>query len=329
MNDKETSLLRKLYADIIRGYSSTSYKNTEVLVKHFTSFDQGVIDEEYSFYYNDAISQGLPNAEQRLVSAIEQGLWKSEDEGWIKSQYSYIENLNKTKSKISWQSQIDEINKTISEAEEELIKKISEKNQALGLVAETYASRKLNESYIYQAFRKCDNIKENVFSDEFFDDLSPVDLNELASLYNTILQPFNIKNLKKIGLAPFFQSVYSICDNNPYIFYGKAVCDLTYYQSEIFTYGRFFRSILNGETQPDAETLNDPDKLIDWHTSCQNAKSMIGQVDDDTNGATMVFGAKKSDIKSAGGHVSESPVMKAIKQKKGLNMDEVMKHHRV
>lgn len=329
MNDKDVSLLRKLYADIVRGSTISSYKNDKILIKHFTSLDQGLIDTEYEFYYTDAIDQGLPNSEQRLIDIIDQGIWLKSDEAWINSQKLYIENLYKTKSKISWQSQVDEMNKTISEAELALVKKTQDKQEAVGLVAETYASKKLNERYIYHSFRCMDNVEKHFFTNEFFDDLSAIDLNDLASLYNKILEPFQIKNLKRIGLAPFFQSVYSICDDNPHVFYGKAVCDLTYYQSEIFTYGRFFRSILTGEGKPDQEKLDDPDKLIDWYMSAKNAQQFVGNVDDDTNGATMVFNAKKSDIIAAGGKVAQSPVSRAIKEGKStLNMDEVMKHHK-
>jgi len=329
LNDKELSLLRKLYSEIIQGYSVTFYKKDRILVKHFTALDQGLIDSEYEFYYNEAIREGLPNAEQRLESMIEQEVWSRKDEAWINSQRLFISNLVSTKSKTSWESQVQELNKNIEEAEEQLNKKLSEKQMALGLVAETYASRKLNESYIKHAFRQGDDIKKEVFTDEAFEDFSTGDLNELASIYNESLSPFQNKNLKKIGLASFFQSVYGICDDNPHVFYGKAVCELTYYQSEIFTYGRFFKSILSSEIKPDEDKLSDPDKLIDWYMSSKNAQKYVGEVDDDTNGATMVFNAKKSDIVSAGGKVAKSPVQVAIEKGKSLDISDVMKHHRI
>lgn len=326
MKDKELSFLRRTYSDIIQGFSSLIFNGDKILIKHFTSLDQGLIDADYEFHFEDAIKEGLPNIEERLNLMIQQGLWGKSDEAWIANQKFYIDNLAKTKSKMTWQSQIEEINKQITEAEVELKKKEGDKKELLGLVAESYASKKVNENYIYHSFRK-ENINERFFSQEDFDELSIFELNILAGLYTKTLSPFNSKNIKKIGLASFFQSSYSICGDNPQTFFGKSVCDLTFYQSEIFTYGRFFKSILSADIKPDDETLADPDKLIDWYMSSKNAQDIIGPVADDNNGATHVFGAKKSDITAAGAHLSLSPVQRALKDKKGLSMEDVIRHH--
>jgi hypothetical protein len=329
LNEKDVSYLRKLFSDIIQGYTLAHYRGQKVLIKHFTSLDQGLIDSDYDQFFQNARQEGLPTSEERVRLLIEQGIWTDKDEGFIAQQKFFISNLQRTKSKLSWASEIEAINKQISEAETELNKKLKDKTDLIGMVAESFAARKLNESYIFHAFRHAKDVRLNYFDTTFFEDLSSIEMGELASLYNKNLSPFASGNLKKIGLAYFFQSVYSICDDNPFTFYGKAVCDLTFYQSEIFTYGRFFKSILSSEIKPDEETLSDPDKLIDWYMSSKNAQSMIGPVEDDNNGSTFVFGAKKSDITAAGASVAQSPVARALKEGKSLSMDEVIKHQRL
>lgn len=327
MNDKNANFLRKLYADIIQGCTVAKYRGEKILVKHFTSIDHGDIDSDYDRYYEEARKKGLLNSEEKLESIIEYGLWSKDDENWIAQQKFYISNLILTKGKLPWQSEVDEMNKTIKEAEDALSIKDKERDEALGLVAEKYANHKLNESYIYHAFRAHSNVENRLFEETDFSEFSNQEMDELVILYNTSLAPFQSKNLKRIGLASFFQSVYSICEDNPYTFFGKPVCNLTFYQSEIFTYGRFFKFILSGEIKPEESIMDDPDKIIEWHTSSKNAQSMVGQVDDDTNGSTMVFGTKKSDIEKAGGRVAPSLITKAMKEgKKSLSMDEIMKH---
>lgn len=328
-NEKDASFLRKLFSDIIRGYTSLTYKNSFLIIKHFTSLDQGSIDEEYNIFYNQALSEGLPNEEDRLKTLIESESWTRKEEAWLDTQRRYISSMHETKTKLTWLSQIEDMDKQINSAISDLNKKNQERKDLLGMTAETYASKKLNEKYIYYSFRK-ENFKDCFFDKESFDDLSSNELNDLIKLYNNCLKNFDLKNLKKIGLSSFMQSMYNLSGDDVYAFYGKAVTELTFYQIEIFSYGRFFKHILSQDVKYDEKTLEDPELLINAFTSSQNARDVVGPVEDgDTSSATMLYGVKKSDIRAAGGQVAESMVSKAIKSGKSQDINDAIKFHKI
>ena len=297
MNQSQNQLFRKLYSDIIQGHTKASFGMKDVFIKHFTSIDQGIIDQKYIDFFDSAVKNGLPTFDIKLEQLKKNKVWTEEDENDISDKKFYIENLQKTKVKLRWFSEIENITKQIKEAEIELAEKLNYKNSLLDLTAENFAQKKVNEVYLFKSLFVDDQLERPLFTPEDFASLDGEEINDLSQVYNNSLKDFEPNNLKRVGLEPFFQNMYCLCDNNPFSFYGKPVVYLTFYQTEIFSYGRFFYNILSSDIKPPEELLKDPDKLMDWYISSNNTKNIQ---DESKEGNTVIFGASSQDLKMAG-----------------------------
>ena len=126
------------------------------------------------------------------------------------------------------------------------------------------ANKKINELYIYYALYNDESLKIKYFSEEDFNNLDDDLLSEIIKVYNTLMTFFSDTYIKKIAISPFFQNNLQIADDNPYIFYGKAVAFLTFYQVELFRYGQIFKYILSQDTKPPEHMLDKPDEVLFW-----------------------------------------------------------------
>ena len=144
-----------------------------------------------------------------------------------------------------------------------------------------------------------------------------------------------INVLKRIALADFFTNIFYLCDDNVFNFYGKPVINLTFHQIEIYSYGRYFKSILqNSEDKIPEHIAEDPDKLIEWAESSKNVKDVLekSSVSDKDGAATSIVGATKEDLAKAGISQDEDVIdlsKKAQEQGGKLTMEDLMKLHGV
>ena len=95
---KETSInsptvYRKIFCDIVRGYSRASYKESDVYIKHLTTHDQVDLEDIEQSFFDKARKRGVPTEEDTLKSLRKDGAWTDEDDSFIESQKAYIENL--------------------------------------------------------------------------------------------------------------------------------------------------------------------------------------------------------------------------------------------
>ena len=120
-----------------------------------------------------------------------------------------------------------------------------------------------------------------------------------------------------------------MCDNNPYIYYGKPACYLTYYQVELFSNGCFFKHILSElKDNLDPELLKDPEKLIDNYYSTKNIKEMYekSNTGQERDGGALGIVGGKSDIKKLKDKSAPliDPVMNKLKKQGKLSFNEIM-----
>ncbi len=91
--------------------------------------------------------------------------------------------MNKTKSKLVLQAQIDQLKKEIIQNENDLQKLVHEKESIIGFTAEEYANRKINEYYMQISVLRPDGT--NMFTEEEFDEL---DQNMFMRLWGSIIR---------------------------------------------------------------------------------------------------------------------------------------------
>ena len=239
--------------------------------------------------------------------------------------------MRKTKPKLLLQAQIDSINKDIEKNEIELGKILAEKESIIGFTAEEYAQRRINEYYMYISI-----LNENgnrLFGEDEFQELDEEQVTEIMTIYSKNNEKFKAEVLKKIALADFFTNIFYLCEDNVFNFYGKPVINLTFYQIEIYSYGRYFKSLIqNSEDKIPDHIVEDPDKLIEWAQSSKNVKEVLEKNSGEEAGASSIMGATKEDLAKAGVDKNEDVIdlsQKAKEQGGRLTMEDMMKLHGV
>lgn len=294
--------LRKAYSDILSGFSRAIFKNRPFYIKHFNSVDQGVVDEKYLELLSFA-SKELINEESRLIELQASGEWTEKDEDWIINHRTYLDNLFKTRDHPLNASTKSETIRIIEVTEKELEEKLNKKRMLVGVTAENWAARRINEFYIWDSLFTDRNCQEKVFSEDEFYELEDRELDDIIHFFNVSMSPFNNSGIKNIAISSFFQSSFSLCEDNIFHFYGKPASLLSFYQTELAIYGKYFRHIL---TDPDIpfNYRTDPDKLISWHNGDRN---LVPPVE-----VEQKLDKLNSEAVKSGGKLKGAAVMKAL-----------------
>lgn len=324
--------LKLIFSEIIEGYSFVPSKLFgDLKIKHINNFDAAKTDIKNHYYFEKAVSQGLEKREDKIDYLIKEKLWDPEKDKQAKKLEDVLRGMRKTKPKLLLQAQIDSINKDIEKNEIELGKILAEKESIIGFTAEEYAQRRINEYYMYISI-----LNENgnrLFGEDEFQELDEEQVTEIMTIYSKNNEKFKAEVLKKIALADFFTNIFYLCEDNVFNFYGKPVINLTFYQIEIYSYGRYFKSLIqNSEDKIPDHIVEDPDKLIEWAQSSKNVKEVLEKNSGEEAGASSIMGATKEDLAKAGVDKNEDVIdlsQKAKEQGGRLTMEDMMKLHGV
>jgi hypothetical protein len=324
--------LKLIFSEIIEGYSFVPSKLFgDLKIKHINNFDAAKTDIKNHYYFEKAVSQGLEKREDKIDYLIKEKLWDPEKDKQAKRLEDMLKGMRKTKSKLFLQTQIDSINKDIEKNELELNTILSEKETIIGFTAEEYAQRRINEYYMYISI--LDENGNRLFKEDEFQELDEEQVAEIMTVYSKNNEKFKAEVLKKIALADFFTNIFYLCDDNVFNFYGKPVINLTFYQIEIYSYGRYFKSLIqNSEDKIPDHIVEDPDKLIEWAQSSKNVKEVLEKNSGEEAGASSIMGATKEDLAKAGVNQDQDVIdlsKKAEEQGGRLSMDDLMKLHGV
>ena len=329
----ERQELKLVFSEIVEGYSLTrSELFGDLKIKHINNYDSAKTDIKNNYYFEKAVSQGLPKREEKLEYLIKEKLWDPEKDKEADRLKEMLKGMNRTKSKLFLQAQIDAIKKDIVDNEIKLSNILAEKESVIGFTAEEYANRRINEYYMHISI--LDEEGKQLFGENEFDELEQDQVNDIMRVYEKNNRKFKAEILKKISLADFFTNIFYLCEDNVFNFYGKPVIDLTFYQIEIYSYGRYFKSIIqNSEEKIPDQIVEDPDKLIEWAESSKNVKEVLEKTSGDAeSGASSIMGATKQDLAKAGIDENQDVIDLSQKaQEKGgrLTMEDMMKLHGV
>jgi len=328
----EDASLKVIFSEILRGFTLVDSENYgKIRVKHFTNFDSAELDIKNKLYYDKALKEGLPTRNDRIDYLLKENIWTEEKNKDVLQTKSMLAGLRNSKSKVFLQSHIDNINKQIAENQSKLTGLELEKDELIGFCAENYASRRINEFYMYNALLRADG--EKLFTENEFEELEEHKLVELAGIYNKSTTKFGSENLKKISLSSFFTSLFYLCTDNAHVFFGKPLVELTFYQIELFGYGRYYKSPMeNSETQVPDDVKEDPEKLVEWFDSTKSARETLEKSKNagQDGSATSLVGATPEDLKRLGldnPNETISLAKKAAEKGGRLNMEDMMKLH--
>lgn len=334
---KEIEEAQRVYKDILNGFSVIEFEEETLYVKHLSDLDHGWIQEYKKNCYSQAKKRGVLTEEQKIDSLIEQELWSRKKSERVSSLLEEVANLTTTKRKLVLKSQIKQIQKNIDELEKELNELTQEKAELIGVTCENYADKKVNERYIFYCLFKDEELKEQKYTEEEFDELEENTLIKIISINNNKLAEMGQDNIKKISACPFFLNSLMICKNNPFTFFGKPVVKLTNFQQELFSTGQRYRSVIenSGKIPPDSTSLK---AMVSWYEDTIIGESSKTKGGENTSGQT-VFGADKEELKALTASADDGRAVVDLnekadqmlkeggKEKSHLDFNEILKLH--
>lgn len=330
MNQEEYKIL---YHDILNGCSFYNDNKIAFYIKHFCTKDLNIVNKRKIEIENKAKKIGLLSEEVQLQNLISKDSWSKDREEEIIKLKDFIKNLKYTKSKLITSRDIEAVNIQLKENESKLNIISKEREEVLGITLESYTNKKINEYYVFVSLYKDEFLKKRLLDSQEFEDLEYEELYELYTKYNIGLSKLNEKNLKKIALCGFFLNSYYLCDDNPYTFFGKPIIDLTFIQTELFAYAKYFKSIItNSSTKVPDNIINDPEALVDWYEGSKNASkaasNMKNKNPEETLGSSFI-GASKEDLKKIGLKNKDNISLTEEAKKKGgaLSFQDLIKLH--
>ena len=288
--------LRQAFIDVCNGYSCAEYNGVTLYIRHLSHKEHLHLDELYEKFINEACANGILKEKEKIDFLIKNNIWSEKKESDIISKRDYVNRLKESQKLIKLPSilkkQIEETEK--QENELKLLEK--EKNNLIGITAEGYADKVVNDYYIVRSFFKDENFKNPLFSKEEFDEIDDIFFNDLLNIYSKLLDSCSDLNLKKLAIQDFFTAYYNLSEDNASIFFGKPIINFTYNQVKLSNYARYFKGILQEidiKNLP-ANISKDPEQLVNYLNSSKNAKDLVNN-NDHSNVA--IIGATKEDLK--------------------------------
>jgi len=321
---------RKIFRDVVRGYSSAIIEEDFVYIKHLTPHDQVELEEIEEKYYQSALRRGVPTEEDMLLFLEQEGQWTKKDEKIIEDKKLFIESLKTAKNKMIIKHEIDKQSNLIDKETKELNEKQIQRMSLLGNTCEKYAKDRLNDFYMIKSFYKDKECLNPLFEESKFDEMENQDIAKIVLRYNDIFSSFSEESIQYTILEDFYSPYLSFAEDSMQ-FYGKPFCELTYNQIRLIVYTRVFKNIFdNNENIPD-KIRKDPAKLLEFGSSSKEERDKAKEKLERGDGGTLV-GAKDEDYEYLGVEKPRGAISlhEEAKKKGGtLNMDDLMKLHGV
>ena len=326
----ETVKRRKIFRDVVRGFSTTTLEEDFVYIKHLTPHDQVELEEIEEKYFNIALRKGVPTEEDMLANLKDEGQWTDKDEKFIQDKELFLENLRKAKTKLVLKSEIDKQAELINKEQKLLDDKQIQKIGLIGNTCEKYAKDRLNDFYMIKSFFADDKLQEPLFNQDKFDELDNHDIKKVVYKYNEIFEGFSEESIQYTILEDFYNPYLSFAEDSMQ-FYGKAFCELTYNQIRLIVYTRVFKNIFDMNENIPESIRKDPAKLLEFGSSSKEEKDKAKDKLTQGDGGTLV-GAKQEDYDYLGVEKPTNAISlhEEAKKKGGtLNMEDLMKLHGV
>lgn len=290
--------LRRVYAEIIRGYSTESWGGAPLYIKHLCHFDQVDIDLYYEEELAHSKDRGIPTEAANLKWLEAQGLWVRKDESALSMQKGYVENLHKTKAKLFIGAQIADMQRQIDEGTLQYFKDLQRKINLIGMTCEKAAERKLQFYYVHLSCYLDRDLTQRAFSREQLNQLDEDDSNSIMDMYIRSSNRFDTAALRKIAVSPYFTNYFYICGDAIASFFNRPIAELSIHQVNLLSYGLYYKRILTNHQVPD-DIRDNPDRLEEYVTKTANLKNVTDKTAGQGNRVGIV-GASAADFEAMG-----------------------------
>lgn len=297
MQEIERLKLKRLYSDVSLGRSRAESKHFgKIYIRHVDPYISSELDEMHLFYLEKS-KGNLPSLADREIQIFEEESWTEKQEKELENERYFLKSLYFNKKKSFRKQESRTISESIIKSEKKLQELEWQKIQAIGQHQESWALKQMNEYYIFICSYKDPELKEKLFIQKDFDELEKDQIDDLSDLFSQNSQLINTKILKQISVIPSFLNYFYLCEDNPYSFYGKPISQLTFFQVELFGYGRYFKRILSeyGSRIPE-DVMEDPEKLVEWYDTTKNLEQTLENTPDKPGMMQSVTGLGKDDL---------------------------------
>lgn len=297
---RELNEYRVIFSEIIGGFSVIHHNQFGPLyIKHLSYLDISNFDVYYHNFFKEARDQKIPTYKEREEYILKNGLWENNDELSLIQNEKMLQDLKITFSKEFLVSKRNKQKIEIESTEQRVNALKLKKNYYIGYTAEAYASNKLHNYRVVNSLYQDSSLSKPF--DSLDTDFQEKEFEELCKLYSFFQDRFGGEALKKISISPFFTNIFYLSPDEPNAFYGKPIINLTMYQADLWSYARYFKSIISENSNHiPKEIMNDPDDLMEWIELRNNAKS-AGLFDEKEDaGSSSIPGATKEDLNKLG-----------------------------
>lgn len=294
--------LRRAFNDIVLGYTRERLFDRTVYVKHLSYADQIDNDAKRDEYYRDAESKGLHTVAQKLVLLAKEGGWTAAQEKELTTIKTRIADLIDGKKKqMKMPSLVKHYAEQIKKEEAIYAEKTLARYRALGLTCESYADRYLNDWYLYTNLFSDKGLNVPFFEETDFDYLDETRMGVVTDLYNAAIGTCSEINIKRLAMQPFFQNYFGLTGDMLGQFFGKPICQLTFFQVRLLSLGAHFRNIYGSHdtSKFPANVREDPDLLTDYAAAAKQGKEDM-EKQGAYDGESIVVGAKREDAEVLG-----------------------------
>lgn len=288
------TLLRRAFVDICRGYSIGWLNGVALYVCHLGHEQHEEYELTEERYRQQAITLGAPTEAARLIALKASGQWGNEKEVEIERQKDTIIRFEEGKRTVVIPSVIEQYDKQIADEKGRLVNLLTERANLVGMTAEVYAQQRLNDHYIVTNVFRDEGLVEPLYPPEVFEDLGDTDVGLILGAYHEAIDPCADDQLRHLAVQDFFMSYWGLAGDNAQTFYGKAICNLTYYQVRLSNIARYFRSIMDSVdiSKLEPKARHDPDAIEKAFTSQRNMAKL------DSEGKIPAGGMNEADMKA-------------------------------
>jgi hypothetical protein len=270
------TVLRRAFVDICRGYSVGKHLGRDIYVRHLSHFQHEEYDYLQSCFEDHAVEQGAPREAVQLERLKAKGLWTTTKERDIERQRDTIARFEEARKTVVLPSMQENYDKQIGEEKGKLSQLLVDRANLLGLTAEMYAQRRLNDHYILTNVFSDVAFSQPLYTPDSFDDMGDGEVEALLVSYHAAILPCDDANLRHLCVQEFFTSYYNLCGDDSSAFFGKPVCQLTYYQVRLSNIAKYFKAIMEqvDMSKVDPKTRHDPDAIEKVFISQRNMAKM-------------------------------------------------------
>ena len=306
------SIYGKLYSEIAQSYSVDFFQKKEIYFKHPSVNEHFNIYNNYDVFIEKAKQRGILTEEEKISEAIKNKWWDSNRESQYQMFKKTIDNLLKTRDKLLYLSQKQELDLQIRKTESIYLTYLKQRKDIVGYTIEQYANDKFFDELIFNLSYRDQNLTKRFFEDinEYYD-LIEEDTDELRKKFTKKSNNFTNENIKLIAACGFFQNLVYIT-TEPVEFWGKSITKCSKYQIDLLIYGKMFRKFIEGYSQSGKSIpeyiLSDPEKLVQWVDNQSNSKTptkIKSKKVNSENAVSSFVGATTEDLNNLGVNVEK------------------------